>query len=601
MRASTQKPHWKLYSKEDNQQGISKTMELISRINDCLEVRGDEDYTKAIDYYTDALSLIDSGMCDEAMPKLDNALIYVQRANNSYIHISPPNSERIEKCNSLRNNIIEARKGCEISYADSQYIKALQLMEPRDILKKDCVGAKDIINNILPIYQSYNHQEGIDNCNALLAKIADCVRNIRIHADLLYDKAIEAFGSANCSNENYLIAIEKLREAKGLYEKIRYQERVDYCEHLIKQINEELQGCISEMEKQAEDYYYNAKTYKILERNLTLAMEYLNRSIRIYQNLYNLTNNKLKMQEYLARIKECNILYNEILEIIYQNIDVENAWDMVEEAKYRIASATSIDDYRYAKDIIENASKIFEKYNRYDGIDECERVNDTLEEIFSLIDLANQYYNKSDGYYRIAEYENATHYLNKSKLLYNRTKLRDEIEKCNELGNKILEGVRKKEIARNRYNEAINKYNERLCLDARMLADEALRIYTDINFSSGINETKKLIKEIERGCPSGINPHVKDLAMSMMAFVLLALLKWQIDKQKIMRRLEEEERRRREEEERRRREEEERRRREEEERRRRLEEERRLIKELLEKERGRFTEFESVESGRDEL
>jgi len=144
-------------------------MELISRINDCLEVRGDEYYERAINYYVSASNVIASGDCKTGLMRLNGSKIYLKKANDSYLHINPLDPRKIERCNNLSIEIYKLIKACRLIDANKFYINAENLYNTSDPdnLKK----AKNLIGEALEIYKEYDDINGIDKSLILLKKI----------------------------------------------------------------------------------------------------------------------------------------------------------------------------------------------------------------------------------------------------------------------------------------------------------------------------------------------------------------------------------------------------------------------------------------------
>ena len=561
-----------LYTRIGDIVGETKCNELILKINNCLGPRGDNQYIQALDSYTKGEDYLNSGDYKKAKEQFDMALLFIYDANSSYQHMLPPDPSRIDKINHQYRQINEEIIECEIMRADDIYAKALDYFG-----REDPLTARLYVDNASIIYTKYNHSEGIEKCQKLSDRILDVIAKLKERANYLYEKGINAYTGANCTNEGFFAASSYFKQARDVYVLIDDYNGALNCEYILNQTNKKVRDCKETMLEMVSGLIEEANTLLILAKDLDdydEAEEIANRAKKRYQEIYDIFKDSVSKR----KISECEELIRKI-NAGRENIkEIQNAEGLYDTALKLFAEA----EYENASILVKNARGIFEGRGDWSGVTKCDRLIDKIDARLDMMIEAEGYYNKSLEYSKVADYENATVYVEKAREIYMNISRIREVAMCNSTLKDIGEGNKTKNKAKQYYEEALRYLEYREYGTARKDAEEALRLYKKINYPEGIKKAEDLLKRIPVPPQPWTQFIIVPLIILTVLFIIFIWVREKIRKRKKER--EAEEKKRMEMEERKRAEiEAEKKKREKE--KERMEMERRRIRELLEKER----------------
>jgi len=475
-----------LYTQIGDMVGETKCNELILKINNCLGPEGDSQYIQALDSYAKGEDYLNSGDYKKAKEQFDMALLFIYGANSSYQYMLPPDPSRIEKINLKYRQINEKIIECEIMRADDLYVKALDSFE-----REDPITAKLYVDNASIIYTKYNHSEGIEKCQKLSEKILDVIAKLKERANYLYEKGVNAYTGANCTNEGFFEASDYFKQARDVYLLINDYDGALNCEYILNQTNKRIEDCKDTMLEIANKYYIDANTLLTLASDFDdydEAEELANKAKKMYQEIYD----RFKDSVSARKISECEELIRKINAGRENLNETQNAEELYDTALKLFADA----EYENADILVKNARDIFERIGDWGGVTKCDRLIDKIDAVLDMMIEAEGYYNKSLEYHKVADYENATVYVEKAREIYMNISRIREVGMCNSTLKDISEGNKTKNKANQYYEEALRYLEYREYGTAREDAEEALRLYKKINYPEGIKKAEDLLKRI---------------------------------------------------------------------------------------------------------
>lgn len=484
-----------LYIKDNNQGGISKTTELIKKINTCLKNNGDVYYTQALNFYN-----------SRTLEGYNNAITWAEKAEEQYHHIPDPIGEN--KSIDLIQLAEERIKEIKIEQADEIYKKARELYE-----KDDLIAAKDEANKALEIYTGINYDVGISKCDALLLAIDKRIYDLTREADTNYRYAQEHYKTALYTKSfyDYNKAKEYAEKAKDIYSIVGNTEGYDNSRQLIDLINSEIGRLEENFNKIASNYYDNAST-EFLYAQVAMEKEEQRKhyhtadpNVReaktIYYQLYEWAKSikdpkesEKKKKLYWSLMSKCDDLLNKITKKL-------DEIDKAERAESLYIEATAL----LNEGLCENASKlaneaksIFNEIGDFLGVGKCDTLIYQINKCLEALEKAQSLYENATTYCNIADYGNASLFLEEAVAIYKNIKNQDGIKKCDSFRENITKMSEKKEKANLLIDKAEMYFHQNRFEDSIRAAEEAKEIYEKLNYTEGISNAISLIESNEK-------------------------------------------------------------------------------------------------------
>lgn len=504
------------YTAEGDLVGVAKCNDLIKKVNDCLRPLGDSHYLQALDYFFKGEQYLNSGDYVNAREQFDFAAIYLQRANSTYQRMLPVDPERIVKVNTQYGQVSVKIRDGEIMKAGEFYSKALIIIEEEDY--KKYTTALLYVDNASVIYQRYGVEESVQDCVVIRKKIIDLIAEAAEHAGFLYEKGIQAYQSANCSNEGFFEARTYFENSRNTYILINYFDRAEDCNTILLQVNDSISNCREGMLKSLDAMIKEAKTkralipkgncsaYAEVEDLVNTAKE---RAVELYE--------VFRTGNFLSREKECE----ELLKKIEEDKEECETTGEAEEIYVKAYNLFQQAEYEDSLKLAEKAREIFEKNSDFGGVTKSERLIDDNNRMLLRLDESNTYYEKGLEYYEVADFDNALRYVLKARGIYEEISRSSEAEICNSTIKDIRNGNETKNRAKAYYEEALRYYDYRDYGTALENAVKARDLYKKINYAEGLENAEQLIKKI----PEREND-IPLIPLLVVASMLLILLLW---------------------------------------------------------------------------
>lgn len=559
------------YTSAGNTVGISQCNQLILRINDCLKMLGDSYYIQALDYYAKAEDSLRARDYINARKNLDQALIQLNLANSTYNYLLPVDVERVAKVNNKYSDTRSKIRESELMKAYDLYDKAVYYIE-----KRDYVTALSFVDNASGLCSLYSDQDCVQRCATLRAGLLDEVSKISERARYLYEKGVEAYTTANCSNEGYFVALRNFEEAKKTFILIKDYKSAEDSDYILKQVNTSLYNCAQQMLLDIDKSIQEVRTDLVLARDDCSKYAEIEKKINAIKAKAGDLYNRFHMYSFADRSGTCKRLLNELSDKKAKCSEIETAEKKYSEAYSFFKQA----EYEKALVSAKEAHNIFIKGGDYGGVTKSEKLIDDTLIMLTKLNESNAYYNKALEYYNRADFNSALIYAKIARQAYLNISRMREVELCDKTISDITQGNATKNRADEYYDDARRYLEYREYGTALEKAELALDLYKKIKYGEGIKKSQDLIKSIP---PQQSSPPI--LAILVVVSVVAITLLWMrsnVVREKKEKEMEEEKLRLMEE---KRRAEEEAERRKKEEERQKIMLERQRIKELLEKDK----------------
>lgn len=511
-----------LYSELNNDAGVQKSNELILKVNKCLRDSGYAYYSQALEFFK---------ANDYA-----NAKTYAEKAKEFYSYIPEP--DEIAKCEKLisdaNQKIIEDRK----NRADEAYRKASDFYFSK---QPDYINSQTFAQSALSIYKEISDSDGILKSEALLDKILKGMGEIKENADITYTNANEYYKEARLrlSFDNYKKALEYAKKARDLYSMINDSEGFSKALDLIDLIEKDIRENEDVLKQQADKYYDTAQTYFLYD-DFENASIYIENAKNGYSQLYQMVEKMIEDQNLRESKKK---LYGGLIAKSDEFIDRINKTRR--EGGIMVQAESFYDDaerffnyaeYENASVAIQKAKDLFSSINNYAGISKSDTLILKINKKSDLMNEAGTYYKKSRDYYLIADFDNATLYLNKSKEIYTNIGRSKEVSMTDSfMKNNITAGIRKKTEADAYYKNAVAYYNSNNYENSLIEIKKAKRIYSEINYAAGISNADSVILDNERRVKEigqSQSTYRTILVLAIIAMVVIITVGWMLEKRR---------------------------------------------------------------------
>jgi len=371
------------YGKIHNEEGKDKTLELIMQINSCLRSQGYIYYYRAFEFFNEG--------------DYENAAILVTKARDLYSLI--PYQDGVDRCDELLARIDEGYKVARSEYADGIYYQAEDFF-----VSEDYLNAKEYAEDALAIYEEVKDSEGAYRCTKFLKRVDDKITDIEEMANIEYGMAQELYSTRDFIN--YERAIGYAEEARGLYLKIGDQEGAAKAQSLMYVLFEEITEYEEELNKEAVESYKEARTYYLIGEYENAISE-INKAITIYDRFRELARKTSIIHKetfYESKLSECGRLLTKI-NAEKEKEKIKDEAESYYDVAYNFFSSAC---FRDASDNVEEAYGVFKSIGYSAGMSKCIVLREKINENLEKMDEASSYYKSSEGYYRAADYGNAS-------------------------------------------------------------------------------------------------------------------------------------------------------------------------------------------------
>ncbi|MBN2014296.1 MAG: hypothetical protein JW778_03865 [Candidatus Altiarchaeota archaeon] len=501
------------YSATGDLPGISKCNDLIKKINDCLRPIGDQNYLQALDYAIKGGQYLDSGDYEKAKDQFDLALVYLLKANHTFQHMLPRDTERIAKIDIQYSQVAAKIKEGEIMKADELYGKALVIVEEEDY--KQYTTALLYVENASAIYQRYDVGDSIRDCEILRGKIIDLIAEAAERAGYLYEQGINAYQSANCTNDGFFEARTYFQNSRNTYILVNYFDRAGDCELILSQVNESIKNCREDMLKALDKSIKEAKTKRaLIQEGNCSAYDEVEELVKTARQRAVELHEMFGTGDFWNRNTECEELLKKIGE------DKEKCETVMEADKLYAEAYKLSQQAEYEKSLKRavQAKEIFEKNKDFAGITRCERLIDSNNRMLVRLNESNAYYEKGLEYYKVADFDNALNQVLKARAIYENISRFREVEVCNSTIKDIYKGNETKNKAAYYYEEALKYHSYRDYGTALENAEKARDLYKKINHAEGLKNAEKLIADMPIKEPT---PWILLLVVASVLFIFL--------------------------------------------------------------------------------
>ncbi len=479
-----------LYTTENDADGVSKTMDLIGKIGDCIKKNADAKYDQAYKSYV--------------AKKYTDTVLWAQRAKEEYSLLVGFDGENgVAKCDNLITDTLLEIKKQKIKDADTKYQKAYSLYEQQDFGNAKKLGA-----DAFKLYNETDYEQGIELCNALFEEIDNKVIELQNIADESLRTAREEYKSAydNANFEQYIDASNKAMQARDLYSKINFIQGYKDAQEVITNSNNEI-GRMEETSKQAAaKYFQDGQNEELLGRGTRMeneaekvkhfdnAIKSFNLADAIYLKLKDWAHNLGrgdKEDAYKALVADCATRLAEIATEKGNIATRKKADDLYTAAQGLFTKGECRNASKFAND----GRSLFQKISDQPDVFKSDTLLYQINVCIAKLKAAEANLANYSRYYKVADYTNASLELDKALKAYTDIKYQTGIDNCNKQKTKISESVGKKKSADDLMKQAQNDFTNRRYEESIKGATSAKAGYQAINFLEGIKKADTLIKQ----------------------------------------------------------------------------------------------------------
>ncbi len=477
------------YTADNSIVGITKTGELIRKINDCLWITADSNYRQSLNLLSEGSSYLNSGNYQNAKKSLDMAKVYLSRASSNYDYMISPDtriSKGLDDIEKLSGNIDSKLAETYLVEADSLYDRSLDFFE-----NADYVNSMIYANQAYALFEEYGSESDLARVKLLRERLGEEILTLQQRAGYLYEKGVEDYSSANCTNGKYLSAMEYFQNARDTYIIINDFDSVEDLDYLINQTSDAIKNCGSVMLSELDDQLEIATTRLLLAKECT---EY--DSIR--SDLLGLKQNSEELYVIfeLKAFKSITSQADDLIEDVDKKAELCSGTQNAEKIYEQSYSAFQTADYEAAHTFVLQAIELFGETQNWGGITKSEKLRDDIEDMLSRLNESNDIYNQSLIYNDVADYENALMSVLRARDIYQNISRIEDVAKCNQTIKDIKKGNDTKNSAKELYELALKQLRYREYGNAIESVEKARELYEKINYAEGVKEAQELREQI---------------------------------------------------------------------------------------------------------
>ncbi|MBU4342301.1 MAG: hypothetical protein L6243_00440 [Candidatus Altiarchaeales archaeon] len=413
----------------------------------------------------------------------------------------------------------------KVETSKKAYADSLYYQAEDFFISENYITAREYAENASKVYAEIGDTAGVEKCTNFLATIGGKITEIEEMANINYGRAQEYYGTGGY--ENYNRALEYVGEAKRLYLRIDDEVGAAKAQELVDVIYSEMSIYEAEQNQKAEGYYREARTYYLTgdytNANTTAVMAH-----DIYQTFLDLarsTNDKTKMKAYSDKIDVVDELQDRI-RADWGKMSVKDDAEYHYDKAYVLFGSGCFGN---ASERVEKAYELFDSIDYSAGMSKCIVLRERIDWSQENMDDVNSRYISADEYYRSAEYELATMDIQNGSETLREMECDEESMCCyseykglQELNSSIQEGIAKREEADNYYAEAERYFELNNYEVSKDYSIRANGLYKEINQSSGISKSEDLISSNKRML--GETERLSDIFSVGIAVVVISMI-----------------------------------------------------------------------------
>ncbi len=375
-------------------------------------------------------------------------------------------------------------------------------------------------------YISCPYQTGIDNSANLLSGINAKIEEIRMNAKASYDKAVQYF--AQNSQEDYGRCIEYASAAQAFYKKIEDDEGYSTATSIASRCQLMIDENTEESMREAAIYLQEAKSLSLIP-DCANATDRANRAIDIYWRFYNKAaateidlpkKQQVGMQLYGSHIQEVNLVLRTIRDQCSEKQMLRIAEDFYSKSQEFYLTQSLNEALTYAS----NSRKIFLQYQKYVGVSKCDTLINQINIRVQQRGEANSYFAAAKDRFRVASFDEALLNANKAKAIYSGILDSKSVAEVDTFVGNVSEGMRILDDANTKYRQGKNMFDVGRYNDALPPAKSSLSLFTAVNYSVGMDESKKLISDVEEKLAEEQQKFINNVILFGAIFMVSAFL-----------------------------------------------------------------------------
>jgi tetratricopeptide (TPR) repeat protein len=180
-------------------------------------------------------------------------------------------------------------------------------------------------------------------------------------------------------------------------------------------------------------------------------------------------------------------------------------------------------EYENSSVLANKSRAIFEKSGDWAGVTKADRLIKNLDMMLFKLNESNGYYQKGQGFMKVADYENATLYILKAREIYSNISRVKDVANCDARLAEITSGNSTKGKADAYFAEARQYFESRDYGTAQQKAEAAKELYRKINDAEGVAKAEALIKSIPPANPFN---NLFIIAVIVLGFIGLIIFNW---------------------------------------------------------------------------
>jgi len=411
------------------------------------------------------------------------SVYYAKQAKEDYDRLG--DSRNIERCQDL----ISSAQGEINRYFSEEKIKAGQYYTiARDYFIEDqYLIALSYAENASTIYALIPDAEGIERSRILIEKIEEEIEGVIRNAQSACDTSMNLYNEGNISGAEFYAT-----KCKILYQTVDFSPGLTRANDLLQLINDYVYKTVQTRKNNADRLYKQAKDSFIRElySNATFTIW---EARKLYEELYYETpdSDKTMKQYYYNFLGDCDRLY----------LEIRDAWRddrMKTQADQFFAQAIEYYRDQFFDEALSYAQKskaLCEDLQDY----VCVSTSDAL--IKNIIDRTLREFTgdgnltKASEFLSKADFDNALIHATRAKTIYSTLIGSNKSLSADELLGQINANLVLKEEASKQFNLAYEQFNAGNFEVSMNAAQEANRIYNEIGYSIGIEESKEILEK----------------------------------------------------------------------------------------------------------
>jgi hypothetical protein len=375
-------------------------------------------------------------------------------------------------------------------------------------------------------YLSCPDQNGADAAAALLTSINNRIYNLRTQAKASYDKAIEYYASGTPDSQQR--CVEYALAAQNIYTKINDQEGSSSASLLASRCRKDINQFEELKRKEAAEYYEEAKRLSIIPDCIN-ATDRANKAMAIYRDFYNqayerektlTTEKQVNLNLYKAFMSDVGSVLSKIMSSCTSERMLQIAEDFYKRSQQYYLDNQLNEAIAYAN----NARSLFSQFKSYVGLSKCDTLITQINVRIEQRNEGDNYAKEAEAAYNVANFDYALVQNEKARVIFTGIYDRDRMDKTQNFSLRIKAGMRLLEDANLQFGKARSSFELRKYNDALPPATASNRIYTEINYSYGMQESQRIMDESQKAIDEANAKFMTNVIIFGTLFLLSAFL-----------------------------------------------------------------------------